>query len=165
MSICKDEIFEQVFMEHSEGLRNFMYYKCGNLDQAEDLVQESFVKLWSNCAKVTIAKAKSYVFTIANNLFLNEVKHQKVVLKFQQQHNENSFKETPEFLLEQQEFQQQLEKAISNLPEGQREVFLLNRIDKKTYREIAEMLGVSVKAVEKRMHKALKALRVLTKKI
>jgi RNA polymerase sigma factor (sigma-70 family) len=67
--------------------------------------------------------------------------------------------------LEEQEFKQQLEKAISDLPEGQREVFLLNRIDKKTYREIAEMLGVSVKAIEKRMHKALKALRVLTKRI
>ncbi|MGK0390301.1 MAG: RNA polymerase sigma-70 factor (family 1) [Maribacter sp.] len=165
MSICKDEVFEKVFMEHSEGLRNFMYYKCGNLNQAEDLVQESFVKLWSNCAKVAIGKAKSYVFTIANNLFLNEVKHQKVVLKFQQQQNESSSKETPEFLLEEQEFKQQLEKAIADLPEGQREVFLLNRIDKKTYREIAEMLGVSVKAIEKRMHKALKALRVLTKRI
>ena len=49
--------------------------------------------------------------------------------------------------------------AISDLPEGQREVFLLNRIDKKTYKEIAEMLDISVKAVEKRMNLALQDLR------
>ena len=53
-----------------------------------------------------------------------------------------------------------LEKAISSLPERQREVFLLNRIEKKTYREIAELSGVSVKAIEKLMHKALLKLRV-----
>ena len=49
--------------------------------------------------------------------------------------------------------------VIANLSEKQREVFLLNRIEKKKYKEIAEMLGISVKAVEKRMHGALKSLR------
>ena len=52
-----------------------------------------------------------------------------------------------------------LQNAISDLKEGQREVFLLSRIDKKTYKEIAEMLSISVKAVEKRMTLALKQLR------
>jgi len=48
---------------------------------------------------------------------------------------------------------------LANLPSKQREVFLLNRIDKKKYAEIAEMLGISVKAVEKRMQKALIIIR------
>jgi len=52
-----------------------------------------------------------------------------------------------------------LENAISSLPERQREVFLLNRIEKKTYKEIAELSGVSVKAIEKLIHKALLKLR------
>ena len=67
--------------------------------------------------------------------------------------------------MEEQEFKNQLEKAIEALPENQREVFLMNRIDKMKYREIAEALGISQKAVEKRMHKALLELRKLTKKI
>jgi len=54
-----------------------------------------------------------------------------------------------------------LEEAINSLPEGQREVFLLNRIEKHTYKQIAEMLDVSVKAIEKRMHKALLKLKTL----
>ena len=52
-----------------------------------------------------------------------------------------------------------MERAIYALPEGQRLVFLMNRIDKRKYREIAEELGISQKAVEKRMHQALVTLR------
>jgi RNA polymerase sigma-70 factor (ECF subfamily) len=52
-----------------------------------------------------------------------------------------------------------LKKVIADLPEKQREVFLLSRIDKKKYSEISDMLGISVKAVEKRMSQALIVLR------
>lgn len=158
-SICKPKVFENVFNTHSESLRNYMFYKCGDLDLAEDLVQESYVKLWKNCAKVLIGSAKSFLFTVANNLFLNHIAHKKVVLKHQSSQEKKYTYETPEFLLEEKEFMVKLQKAISELTEKQREVFLLNRIDKKKYSEIAEMLGISVKAVEKRISSALKALR------
>ncbi len=158
-SICKPQVFEEVFNTHSENLRNFMFYKCGDVDLAEDFVQESYVKLWQNCAKVFVDKAKSFLFTVANNLFLNHVAHKKVVLKHQKKQEKKYTYETPEFLLEEKEFMVKLQKAIGELSEKQREVFLLNRIDKKKYAEIAEMLGISVKAVEKRISAALKKLR------
>ena len=152
-------------MVNAEGLRNFMYYKTGSYQQAEDIAQDAFGKLWENCAKVTVDKAKAFLFTVANNLFLNQVKHRKVVLKFEQQTTSQQTNETPEFLLEQDEFRKRLEDAISALPEKQREVFLMNRIDKLKYREIAEALNISVKAVEKRMHKALTTLKKISKKV
>lgn len=152
-------------MEHAEGLRNFLYYKSGNLPQAEDLVQDAFGKLWENCEKVKPEKAKSFLFTVANNLFLNQVEHRKVVLKFENRGHSQQSNETPQYLLEQEEFRLRLEKAIAGLPEGQRVVYLMNRIDKKTYKEIAEALEISVKAVEKRMHKALNVLRKISKKV
>jgi RNA polymerase sigma-70 factor (ECF subfamily) len=158
-SICKPKVFEKVFNTHSETLRNFMYYKCGDKDLAEDFVQEAFVKLWNNCAKVLMEKAKSYLFTVANNLFLNEVAHKKVVLKHQQTITTHHTNLSPEFLLEEKEFMQKLQNAIAELSEKEREVFLLNRIDKKKYKEIAELLDISIKTVEKRMSLALKALR------
>ena len=65
--------------------------------------------------------------------------------------------------MQESEFKLRLEQAISELPETQREVFLMNRIDKLTYAEIAERLGVSVKAIEKRMGKALKHMRLKIK--
>ncbi|WP_299835014.1 sigma-70 family RNA polymerase sigma factor [uncultured Tenacibaculum sp.] len=158
-SICKPKVFEDVFNEHSESLRNYMFYKCGDVDLAEDFVQESYVRLWKNCAKVLLEKARSFLFTVANNLFLNHIAHKKVVYKHQNTQRKKYTYETPEFLLEEQEFMTKLQNAISELSEKQREVFLLNRIDKKKYSEIAEMLGISVKAVEKRISAALKKLR------
>ena len=52
-SVCEEKIFQQVFMTHAESLRNFLYYKSGNLAQAEDFVQDAFGKLWENCSKVS----------------------------------------------------------------------------------------------------------------
>ena len=163
--LCRESTFESVFLTHSEHLRNFLYYKTGSMQQSEDLLQDAFSKLWENCAKVPVEKAKSYLFTVANNLFLNQVAHQKVVLKFEQRGHSQLTDENPAFLLEQEEFRQRLFAAINALPETQRSVFLMNRIDKMKYREIAETLGISVKAVEKRMHKALMALRKISKKV
>lgn len=158
-SVCEQKTFEQVFNTYSKSLRNFIFFKCGNEDQADDLVQDAFVKLWNNCAKVPFEKAKSYLYTVANNSFLNEVAHQKVRLKHQKALANNVDNENPEFKYREKEFQEELNRAIGNLSEKQREVFLLNKIEKKKYKEIAEMLGISVKAVEKRMHLALQSLR------
>ena len=164
-SVCDQKVFNEVFDLNSESLRNYVYYQCGDLQQAEDLVQDAFIKLWNNCKKVLFEKARGFLFAVAKNAFYNQVEHQKVVLKYAKKPQKTSDVETPEFQLEEQEFMQRLQKAIADLPEGQREVFLLNRMDEMTYREIAEFLGVSQKAVEKRMHKALVKLRKTVKNI
>jgi RNA polymerase sigma-70 factor (ECF subfamily) len=159
-SVCEQKNFEEIFNKHSQTLRNFIYYKCGDTQQAEDIVQESYIKLWDNCAKVMFEKAKSFLYTVASNRFLNEVAHKKVVLEHQRRSpSPDRTNETPQFILEEEEFHQKLKKVIADLPEKQREVFLLSRIDKKRYVEIAEIVGVSVKAVEKRMSKALLTLK------
>lgn len=161
-NICEQKIFEELYKTHAEALRNFMYYKAGDLQVAEDLTHDAFSKLWTNCSKVIFEKAKSFIYTVGNNLFLNKVKHQKVVLKFFSQSKESKVQqEDPQFLMEESEFKEKLEQAISNLSEAQRVVFLMNRIDKLTYKEIAKVLDISVKAVEKRMHNALKNLKTL----
>ena len=160
LGICEEIIFSNFFKSHVKALRNYMYYKFGNEEQAEDVTQEAFIKLWENCDKVPLEKAKSYVYTIANNRTLNHIVHQKVKLEFAK-NNTNSEKsfESPEYILEEEQFKTKLQLAIDKLTEGQRTCFLLHRIDGKKYSEIAEILNISVKAVEKRMHLALLELR------
>lgn len=158
-SVCEEKTYKLIFETHSKTLFNFIYYKCGDQEQAEDIVQEAFIKLWDNCSNVIFNKAKSFLFTVARNLFLNEVAHQKIVLQHKSSLPPDRTDETPEFLMEEQEFMVKLKNAIADLPEKQREVFLLSRIDKKKYSEISEMLGITVKAVEKRMSQALILLR------
>ena len=164
-NICGQDDFKNLFFEHSRYLHNFIYFKCGDKSLAEDISQEAFLRLWKECKKVQKPKAKSFLFTVANNLFLDHVKHQKVVSRFRLQKTVQLSPESPEFLLEESEFKEQLEAAINALSEKQRTVFLMNRIEKVTYNEIAEILEISVKTVEKRMHKALIELRKLTKGI
>ncbi|TSE04430.1 MULTISPECIES: RNA polymerase sigma factor [Aquimarina] len=164
-SVCEQPVFTKLFETHAEDIRNFAYYKCGDRDQAEDLMQEAFIKLWHNCKKVIFEKAKGFLCTVANNLFLNQVAHKKVRLEYSKIPRSNRNVESPDFVMEEKEFMDKLQNAIGGLSDGQREVFLLNRINKKTYNEIADMLDISVKAVEKRMHNALKELRKLVKNI
>jgi RNA polymerase sigma-70 factor (ECF subfamily) len=158
--LCEETYFNKFYLEHIQHASNFAYYKCGDKDNALDLVQDAFSKIWENCSKIDFKKAKTYLFTTVNNLFLNKVKHNKVVLEYAKAAPYiDRTNESPEYLLEEEEFKKKLQHTLSLLSEGQREVFLLNRIDGKKYREIAEMLEISQKAVEKRMSTALKVLR------
>ena len=158
--VCEEAVFSVFFKTHAKALKNYLYYKFGNENQAEDITQEAFIKLWQNCADVPVEKAKSYIYTIANNASLNVIAHQKVVLNYAQSSSKKeTTNESPEYILEEEQFKTKLLTAIQNLNETQRVAFLMHRIDGKKYAEIAEALGISVKAVEKRIHLALTELR------
>ena len=71
----------------------------------------------------------------------------------------------PGFVMVESELKTRLEAAIAALPDKQRVAFLLSRIDNKTYQEIADLEGISTKAVEKRIYAALDKLRKVVKSI
>jgi RNA polymerase sigma-70 factor (ECF subfamily) len=151
--------FKQIFDLYYKPIKNFLYYKCGDVDQAEDLTQDVFMKLWDKREEINTETVKSYLYTIASNMLLNKIRHDKVVMNFAEKNRDAFNEQSPHYALEEKEFKKQLEDTIGAMPEKQREVFLMNRIDEMTYKEIAERLELSVKAVEKRMHGALGYLR------
>lgn len=158
--ICEELTFSGFFKSHAKTLRNYLFYKFGNEEQAEDVTQEAFIKLWENCANVPPEKAKSFLYTVANNTSLNHIAHQKVVLDYSKKVPASVYDtQSPEFIMEEEQFKVKLQNAIGGLSEAQRSAFLLHRIDGKKYHEIADILGISVKAVEKRIHGALQQLR------
>lgn len=158
-NICEESIFSSIFNKYSKDLHNFLYYKFGDLLNPADKVQEAFIKLWEHCNKIPPEKAKSFLFTTANNFMLNEVAHQKVVLNYQKIKPKSYTNESPEFLMLEDEYMQKLQKALSNLTEAQRVAFLMNRVEGKRFKEIAELLNISTKAVEKRIYGALEKLK------
>ena len=90
---------------------------------------------------------------------LNEVKHQKVVLRYQKIQPAQHSNETPEFLMEKEEYFQKYQKALEKLTEEQRAAFMLNKVEGKKHEEIAEMLGVTRKVVEYRIYTAFGILK------
>lgn len=156
---CNEALFSKLFTKYAKDLHSFLYYKFGDHFNPKDKVQEAFIKLWENCSKVSPDKAKSYLYTVANNLMLNEAAHQKVVLKYKQHKPKEHTNESPEFLMQENEYMQKLQNAIANLTEAERVAFLLNRVEGKRHKEIAALLDIGTKAVEKRIYSALKKLR------
>lgn len=158
--LCSEPVFRSLFQMHFKLLRNFLIYRFRDSERAEDVAQNAFVILWEHCGKLKPEQAKSFLFTTAIRLSLNMIKHDKVVNNFELKFKPKSVDgESPEFIMVSHELKQQLERAISSLPEKQRTVFLMNRFENQSYKDIAEQLGLSVKAVEKRMHLALLTLR------
>jgi RNA polymerase sigma-70 factor (ECF subfamily) len=153
------EEFRRVFDEWYKPVRNFIYYRCGDMELAEDLVQDSFVKLWENRDRLDRSTMKAYLYKIAQNNTINYRKRQQLFFKFQRKGSNDRDYDTPEKLAEMAEYEQKLSSVIAMLPEGGREVFLMNRLEDLTYQEIADRLDLSVKAIEKRMSKVLKIVR------
>lgn len=160
-NLCDERQFDFFYKKEVNQVFRFIVAKNNNREEAFDIVQEAFIKIWDNCDKFDIKKAKSYLLSTARNLFLNIKKHEKIVREHAKC-NKDLFidYDSPEATLRQKEFKTKLEKAIAELTDSQREVFLMNRVEGKKYREIAELLDISVKAVEKRMSKALIQLRM-----
>lgn len=156
---CHEKVFNKLFKSFSKDLHDYLYYKYGESNNPQDIVQTAFQKLWQNCKTVGAGKARSFLFTVANNEMLNSISRKKTVLNYNIQRDKDYDIETPEFLLEEKEYHERLKKAIEDLSEEQRVTFLLNKVEGKKHQEIADMLGISRKAVEKRIYTALKILR------
>jgi RNA polymerase sigma-70 factor (family 1) len=157
------ESFKAVFDEYYHPIKRFLYYKLADKELAEDITQEVFVKAWDKRDTIVDETVKSYLYKIANNLAINHFNSAKARFELKlADHHDRAVSESPHYVMEKDEFAARLNRALEGLPEGQRVVFLMNRIEDMTYREIAESLDIGVKAVEKRMQGALESLRAIT---
>lgn len=156
------EVFKSVFDEYYRPLKNFLYYKLADKDLAEDITQEVFIRAWDKRDTILLDTVKSYLYKIANNLAVNHFNSAKTRFELKLADHDRTVSESPHDVMETDEFARRLNHVLDNLPESQRVVFLMNRIDDLTYREIAARLDIGEKAVEKRMQGALERLRTLT---
>jgi len=155
--------FDQVYELYSHKLFSFVFKILKNEADVDDIVQEVFVKIWESRNKLEDYKLlNSYIFTIAYNnsidLIRKRISNNKYLghLKYSASIN---FTPTIVSQIEYNELNNQVEKLIANLPDRQKQVYLLHREEGLTYTEIAEKLGISKNTVENHMVKALKYLR------
>ena len=78
--------FKALFELYHQSIFNFTYLKLREVEEAEDVVQETFVRLWENRMRLELDRSlQTYLFTIANNLALNIIRHHKTVLRYQRE--------------------------------------------------------------------------------
>jgi len=158
-NVCEEKVFTTIYKEYAKELHDFLYYKYGMENDPNDTVQEAFSKLWIKCKDVAYEKAKGFVFMVARNLMLNRISHQKVVLKYVEVKPKNYTNESPEFLMEKEQFFVKYQNALSKLTEEQRVAFLLNKAEGKKHQVIADMLNITKKVAEYRIYSAFKIIK------
>ena len=153
------EEFNYLFNTYFEDVRRYVFYKSGDEDAATDIAQDTFLRLWEKQMNIRMETAKNLLLKIANDLFITRYHKQKLAFNFFNTYVPNEKSLSPEDQLNYKDLINRYEKALRKMPEKQRMVFLLNRIDELKYKDIADQLGLSVKAVEKRMSLALEYLK------
>jgi len=153
------EEFKNIFDTHFNSIRNYIYYRSGDKDLATDVAQETFMKLWEKRQELVNGNIKALLFKIAGDLFISNLRKNNVAMKYRAIVMPEELSESPYDLMHYKELLQNYGKALESLPEKQRSVFLMSRMDGLKYQEISDIVGVSIKAVEKRMKNALEYLR------
>lgn len=148
--------FKILFTKYHKPLFDFCLYRRIHLDIAKDLVQDIFTYIWQSRDNLDPEKSiKSFLYTSLTNKIINHVKHSSS--KTLQLDESISIKDINR--KDALEIKIDIYSAIENLPEKLKTVFMLSRIEGFKYSEISEICNISVKAVEKRMTKALQILR------
>lgn len=154
--------YEKAFRTYYQALCNYACTFLKDPDEAEETVQQVFVNIWNKREQIQISTTlQAYLYRAVNNASLNRIRHEKV----RNEHRDHVMAQTSpviEHTAQQvisRELTREIHKAVEALPDRCRETFEMSRFEGMSYAEIAEAQGVSVKAVEKQMGKALRILR------
>jgi RNA polymerase sigma factor (sigma-70 family) len=157
--------FEDFLHEQRESLVNFLWKRTKSREDAEDAAQESLVRLMRYRESQPASAWKPLLYRIASNVANDQLRHAhthhaaKHDRLDEDLHNIPSESQAHDERVAQQQELVLIKRVILRLPPRCQEVYLLNRMDDMSYSEIAKHLGISNKAVEKHIAKALIALR------
>ena len=151
--------FKDIFDNHFDAVRNYIYYRSGDVEVATDIAQETFMKIWEKQIDNETSNIKGLLFKIAGDLFISNYRRQKKLANFKLRLVPSIENQSPEDNMQFKELVNKYDFALTKLPEKQRVVFLMSRMDNMKYHEIANAVGISIKAVEKRMKLALLYLK------
>jgi RNA polymerase sigma-70 factor (family 1) len=156
------DAFSDIFTIFYKDMVCFAYSFIHELHASEDIVQDTFVKLWEDHEKLNVTVSlKSILLKTIQNKCIDWHRHKKIVNNHSDYIIDNSplYEYDIDNYMLRSELEGKIEKAISDLPEKFKEAFEMNRYDGLKYQEIAAKLNVSVRTVEVRISRALELLR------
>lgn len=159
--------FNELVERYQDRLLNFIYRTIGDRDRAEDLVQETFVRVYRHLHRFDQTKKFStWAYTIASNLAKNELRNrsrnplvlfQAIKKNWDADHRPLEFEDStyaPDDLFRKRHLRERVEAAVAELPEHHRVVFVLRELEGKTYEEISDITGVTLGTVKSRLNRA-----------
>ena len=159
----KKKKFEQFFILTFPKVKAFAWKILRSEEDAEDIAQDIFVKLWDN-PEIWENKETwdSYIYTMTRNQIYNFLKHQSVELSYQEklsQEDSPSFEFDIYDKLYAKELQLLIKLTLDNMPEQRRKVFSMSRQNGMSNQEIADKLQLSIRTVERHIYLALQELK------
>ena len=161
---CSDKsAFQQLFNDFYDSLFRFVIYRLRDSDLAEDITQETFLRVWRTRESIKPNKSFfSLIARISTNLCYDYFRHMEVRNRHEDQLPEfgKSHFDDPESVNQAAKIQEQIQKIVNDkLPDKCRTFFILSRIEGKSNPEIAELLDLSIRTVENQIYRALKILK------
>jgi len=159
--------FGELVTRYDQRLLNFVYRTIGDRERAQDLVQETFVRVYRHLERFDQTKKFStWIYTIASNLAKNELRNrsrnplvlfQTIKKNWDADHRPLEWEDTqnkPDDLFRKRHLREKVEEAVKLLPEHHRIVFVLRELEGKTYEEIADITGCNLGTVKSRLNRA-----------
>ena len=159
--------FGELVRRYDKRLLNFVYRTVGDRERAQDLVQETFVRVYRHLHRFDQTKKFStWIYTIASNLAKNELRNrsrnplvlfQTIKKNWEADHRSLEWEDTklkPDDLFRKRHLKELVEKAVSQLPEHHRIVFVLRELEGKTYEDIADITDCNLGTVKSRLNRA-----------
>lgn len=152
--------FKEIYDAYFEDICHFLNYYTRDLYAIEEVVQDVFVTLWESRHKSDIRYIKTYLYKSARNRILNYLRDEDTRKTLLENWSKDEYrKDYSTDCIDRNEFDWLLKRAVESLPPKCKDVYVLAKEEKLSYKEIAKISGVSVKTVDNQMGIALKRIR------
>ncbi len=151
--------FKLLFDTYFDAIKNYVFYRVGDIDIATDIAQDIFTRIWEKQMNLDRNNAKYLLYKIARDMVVSKYRRLEVENKYTKRMQFEMTELVTDDDFDYKQLKLKYENALTKLPEKQRTVFLMSRMEELKYAEIAERLAISIKTVEKRMSNALLYLR------
>ncbi len=157
------KIFEQFFILTFPKVKAFAYKILKSEDDAEDIAQDVFVKIWADAETWKNCESNSgYIYIMVRNQVFNFLKHKSIANTYEEQlvgKYASSFQADIHDELYAKEIELLMKLTVSRMPEQRRKVFIMSRQQHMSNNEIAEKLNISIRTVERHLYLALAELK------
>jgi RNA polymerase sigma-70 factor, ECF subfamily len=148
---AKATSFTELYGNHARAVYQFALYLSGDPALAEDIVSETFLRIWDSATVLRMETVQGYLFTIARNLFLHDLRRKGKQDPLEDTH---SVAEVAVREVVSKEALRDTLAALQTLPETDRAALLLRAQEGVSYEEIARILGLSLSSVKVKIHRA-----------